>query len=302
MEFRRVLFRSVIEPFPAVAEPPRQVLHQRQVQLDKLATDAQPVRIASRQGSPPPEQPAGASPVLPRMLNPRRGDRDLLVGGGLDLAGDPDVDFPGSLGIDMPGDADLDFLGHKDLDGSRLFLSSTVTLPPGPTHASTAPASADRTVQANVSRDGGWARWLSTDTAMVMLSSPRVKSQDRLAPGAAWLIRMPHASSTAMRRSSISSSVKSSRAARPAVAVRSTDRYAPSAGMRIVTRSSAAGSGGCPPWCAASGTPAAAGAVIFSITSALQCRLPSCVARGHHLPCHANYRPRGATLTQRPGS
>src|ERR1019366_5833969 len=148
------------------------------------------------------------SPVLHRMLNPRRGDRDLLVGRGLDLAGYPDVDFPGSPGIDMPGDADLDFLGHKDLDGSRLFRSSTVTLPPGPTHASTVPASADRTVPARISPDGGWARWLG---------------------------RMPHASSTAIRRSSISSSVKSSRAAWRAVAVRSVDRYAPPAAMRIVT-------------------------------------------------------------------
>ena len=55
-------------------------------------------------------------------------------------------------------------------------------------------------------------------------SSTRRKTQLSTEPGTACWSRIAQASSTAMRRSSISSRVKSKRAARPAVAVRSTDR------------------------------------------------------------------------------
>ena len=104
-----------------------------------------------------------------------------------------------------------------------------------PSRESTVPARAESTVQAKVSLAGICGSAAVTDTVIVISSAPRSKAHSRFVPGIAWESSIAQASSTAMRRSSISSSVKSSLAARPAVAVRSTDRYAPSAGMHTVT-------------------------------------------------------------------
>jgi hypothetical protein len=90
--------------------------------------------------------------------------------------------------------------------------------------ASTSPARADRTVQANVSRAGSLPSAVSTDTEMRIPSPVSSNSVVRSVPGSACASSIAHASSTPMRRSSISSRVKSRRAARPAVAVRSTER------------------------------------------------------------------------------
>ena len=86
------------------------------------------------------------------------------------------------------------------------------------------PASAESTVQAKVSGAGITGSAAVTETVIVISSADRSKAHSRLVPGIAWASSIAHASSTAMRRSSISSKVKSSLAARPAVAVRSTDR------------------------------------------------------------------------------
>ena len=94
----------------------------------------------------------------------------------------------------------------------------------GPSRESTVPARADSTVQAKVSLAGICGSAAVTDTVIVISSAPRSKAHSRFVPGIAWESSIAQASSTAMRRSSISSRVKSSRAARPAVAVRSTDR------------------------------------------------------------------------------
>src|SRR6266568_2860883 len=220
---------------------------------------------------------------------------------------------PGYREIELLGQPHLDFSRHTDPDGSRLFCSTMVSRLPGPTSASTLPASAQSTVQAKVSLAGGRPAWLSTETELVIRSRPRVKVQSRPVPGTPPPSSVAHASSTAIRRSSISSRVKSSRAASPAVAVRSTDRYAPSAGMQTVTWSRASrplpgGAGTTPAWLVpGAGSPAravalaaclVADAVVSSVTSALPRRRPSILLmRPPALP--ATYRQRTAALTRR---
>src|SRR5215471_11572780 len=226
---------QVVQPFAPVAEPPSQVFDQRKVQLDQFAADAQPLSVIRGQRGEPLEQVPGPAPVRDGMLDFRGGVQLSLGHLSVESLGDRDLDVLGHLRADALSQPGLGFPGHPGLDDSRIFLSMTVTPSPGPTHASTLPASAESTVQAKVSRAGGRGCAATVETAMLILSSPRVKSHSRSAPGAAWASSMPQASSTAMRRSSISSRVKSSGAARPAVAVRRTDRYAPSAGMRMVT-------------------------------------------------------------------
>jgi hypothetical protein len=93
-----------------------------------------------------------------------------------------------------------------------------------PTELSTSPASAVSTVQAKVSREGSCPSSVSTLTSMRMASAVSSKVHSRSAPGTACVSSIAQASSTAIRRSSMSSIVKSSREARLAVAVRSTDR------------------------------------------------------------------------------
>ena len=107
---------------------------------------------------------------------------------------------------------------------SRCLHSTMDTWSSSPSRESTVPARAESTVQAKVSRAGTCGSAAVTETVIVMSSAPRSKAHSRLVPGIAWESSIAQASSTAMRRSSISSSVKSSLAARPAVAVRSTDR------------------------------------------------------------------------------
>jgi hypothetical protein len=88
-------------------------------------------------------------------------------------------------------------------------------------------------------------RTVVTLTSTVSASSVTVKRHSSSAPRVAIASSIAHASSTAMRRSSISSSAKCSRAARPAVAVRSTPRYPPSAGTVSRTTSSPSTGSGC---------------------------------------------------------
>src|SRR5271170_3885444 len=126
--------------------------------------------------------------------------------------------------VELLGHLDLEFAAHPDLWVSRLLRSTIATISPGPSRESTVPARADSTVQEKVSLAGMRGSAAVTDTVMVISSAPRSKAHSRLVPGIAWGSSIAHASSTAMRRSSISSRVKSSLAARPAVAVRSTER------------------------------------------------------------------------------
>src|SRR5262249_57606104 len=107
------------------------------------------------------------------------------------------------------GEPGLGFRGHRGLDDVRIFLRTTVTLSPGPTHASTLPASAESTVQAKVSRAGGRGCAASAETAMLILSAPRGKLHSRSAWGAAWPSRVPQAPSPPLRPSSLSSPVQS---------------------------------------------------------------------------------------------
>ena len=88
----------------------------------------------------------------------------------------------------------------------------------------TSPASAVSTVHAKVSRLGSCPSSVSTLTATSIASAVSSKRHSRSAPAIAWCSSIAQASSTAMRRSSMSSMVKSRREARLAVAVRSTDR------------------------------------------------------------------------------
>src|SRR5215472_9833828 len=172
--------------------------------------------------------------VLVEFLRDQAGDGQDLVGVGKRL---PPSRFSRHR-LELLGQSDLNFPRprcHADLDESRLFRSTIVSTSPGPTWASTLPASAVSTVQANVSPAGTRGARQRTDTDTVISSWPSEKTHSRLLPGIPWLSTIAQASSTAIRMSSISSSVKSSRAARPAVAVLSTDRYAPSAGIRTVT-------------------------------------------------------------------
>jgi len=126
-------------------------------------------------------------------------------------------------------------------DGSRLFCSTIVSRLPGPTSASTLPARAHSTVQAKVSLAGEPRGLLSTDTDMVIRSRPRVKVHSRLVPGTL-AEQHAQASSTAMRRSSISSRVKSRRAAArgPRCAARTGRRPRPHADRYLVGRLAAA--------------------------------------------------------------
>ena len=114
--------------------------------------------------------------------------------------------------------------GVPEFTFSRRLRSTIDTWSSVPSRESTVPASADSTVQAKVSLAGVRGSAAVTETVIVISSAPRSKAHSRFVPGIAWASSIAQASSTAMRRSSISSRVKSSRAARPAVAVRSTDR------------------------------------------------------------------------------
>ena len=81
------------------------------------------------------------------------------------------------------------------------------------------------TFHANDDSDGNRApRTVATVTSTVSASSVTAKRHSSSAPRVAIASSIAQASSTAMRRSSISSSAKCRRAARPAVAVRSTPR------------------------------------------------------------------------------
>ena len=87
---------EVVEPLAAVAEPAREVLHQRQVQLDQVAADTSPFGILGRQYGQPLEQLAGPRPVGRGVLDPhglRGGLGHLVVLGHLDLelAAHPDL-------------------------------------------------------------------------------------------------------------------------------------------------------------------------------------------------------------------
>src|SRR5712692_4757341 len=130
----------------------------------------------------------------------------------------------GCHGLELFGQGDLCFPRHADPDDPRVLRSTMVSRSPGPTCASTLPASAESTIHANPSPSGTRGARQRTDTETVIASLLSRKRHSSPLPGMAWLSSMALASSTAIRMSSISSRVKSRRAARPAVAVRRTDR------------------------------------------------------------------------------
>src|SRR5580693_5115049 len=309
---------QVVEPLAAVPEPAGQVLDQRQVQLDQFAPYALPLLISLGQRYQPLEQLPGAPAFPRRVLDLRSAERRIHIGLRFALHDGADVGrllvprfgeivdrrlavgvarrntlgLGGHRGLVLLGQRDLDLPRHTDPDDSLVFRSTIVSRSPGPTYASTLPARAVSTVHANVSLAGCCGERQGTDTAIAMLSWPRVKPHSRLEPGTAWLSSMAHASSTAILRSSISSNVKSSRAASTAVAVRSTDRYAPSAGMRTITWSCASRRWPvldelAPSVASPGATPVTAVPVADVVDSSLTCVLP-------HRPGSA--RRRGPTL------
>src|SRR5690606_6489816 len=215
---------QVVQPLAAVAETAGEVLHQRKVELHELVADALALRVALGQLGEPLEQGARPGPVGDRALGPL----DAHLGGRLLHRG---------LRRLLRRLLRRRLLRHCAPAAPRRFCSVTVTRSSGPPRASTSPARDDRTVQAKVSRLGSSPSTVSTETEMRMASPVSSNSHTRSVPGTAWASSIAQASSTAMRRSSISSSVKSRRAARPAVAVRRTDRYALAAGSRTVTTS-----------------------------------------------------------------
>src|SRR6185312_4776786 len=192
---------EVVEPLAPVAEPPRQVLDQRQVQLDQGGPDPGALGVVGRQHGEPFEQLPRLRPVGRGVLRPRQRRRFLA-----------------------DRNLNLDLVFAAQLHPPRRLARTIETLSSGPSLESTEPASADSTVHANVSRAGILASAVVTDTVIVTRSAPSSKTHSRSVPGMAWASSIAHASSIAMRRSSISSRVKSSRAASPAAAVRSTDR------------------------------------------------------------------------------
>src|SRR6202042_1984133 len=241
---------QVIEPLAAVAEPAGQVPDPREGPLHQPAADAQPVGVVHRQGREPLEELAGMAALPAPVLDPGRVGQDLddLTRGGAgdvgDLAGaQARRGEPGGArkaehgrvrptrlarrgqapwhrgwhGVELLRQGDLCLPRHADPD-SRLLRMTIVSWSPGPVKASTLPASADSTIQAKVSLAGGVGARLRTDTDMVITSRPSAKLHSRSLPGIAWFSSIAHASSTAIRRSSISSRVKSIRAASPAVA------------------------------------------------------------------------------------
>src|ERR1700733_5744930 len=208
---------EIVKPLAPVAEPARQVLHERQVQLDQGGPDPRALWVVMRQRREPFEQLAGPCPVGRGMIAP--GQRRRLL-------------FTHRAHRDLE---DLVLAAHPDPAPPRRLTSTIDTRSPGPSLEPPVPARADSTVHANVSLAGilGWAA--VTDTVIVTWSAPSSKPHSRSVPGIACASSIAQASSIAMRRSSISSRVKSSRAASPAVAVRSTDRYALSAGILTCT-------------------------------------------------------------------
>src|SRR6185369_1532142 len=100
-----------------------------------------------------------------------------------------------------------------------------MTACPSAVPAPTCPASAVRTCQENDSRPGStWPLRVGTETSIRRVSLVTPKRQVTSAPAAAIGSRIAQASSTAIRRSSISSRPSCKRAASPAVAVRKTAR------------------------------------------------------------------------------
>src|SRR5262249_9691689 len=155
--------------------------------------DPEPFGIAGRQRAQLLEQVPGPPPVRHGVLELGRGRQAGAGALRVEVVRDAEADSLRHLRADLSGHPGLGLASHPAPADSRTFRSRTVTLSPGPAHASALPASADSTVQANVSRDGGRGGWHRAETAMLMRSGPRVKSHSRVAPGAAWFSSIPHA-------------------------------------------------------------------------------------------------------------
>src|SRR5262249_57373646 len=157
--------------------------------------------VAGRERAQLLEQVPGPPAVRHGVLELRRGRQAGVGALRVEVVRDAEADFLRHLRADLSGQPGLGLASHPAPADSRTFRSKTVTLSSGPTHASALPASADSTVQANVSRDGGRGGLHAADTAMLMRSGPSVKSHSRLEHGAAWGSSTPHTSSSAMRKS-----------------------------------------------------------------------------------------------------
>src|SRR5260370_27680315 len=91
--------------------------------------------------------------------------------------------------LELLGHLDLEFAAHADLDPervSRRLRSTMATWSSGPSRESTAPASADSTVQAKVSLAGMHGSAAATETVIVISSVPRSKAHSRFVPVIAW--------------------------------------------------------------------------------------------------------------------
>ena len=111
--------------------------------------------------------------------------------------------------------------------GFRIRVRLTVRNSVGENEARSEPTdvvSADNTVQEKPSREGTRGRVHAADACTCKAAVARVNATRRQASRFDCFSRSAQASSTAIRKSSMSSRVKSSRAPRPAAAVRTTDR------------------------------------------------------------------------------
>src|SRR5690606_3201674 len=182
---------EVVEPLAAVAETAGEVFDQGQVELHQLVPDALPARLVGAQLGQLREQHASTDPV--------------------------------GHGVFARGHGSSPFR-HAGLAAPRRLRRMIAMRSAASVTASTSSASAVSTIQAKSSRLGAELPTVATSTRTCISCPVSSNSAVRTLPGTASPSSMAHASSTAIRRSSISSSVKSSRAASPAVAVRNTDR------------------------------------------------------------------------------
>src|SRR5260370_2947247 len=86
---------------------------------------------------------------------------------------------------ELLGHLDLEFAAHADLDPervSRRLRSTMATWSSGPSRESTAPASADSTVQAKVSLPGMHGSAAATETVIVISSVPRSNTHSTVPP------------------------------------------------------------------------------------------------------------------------
>jgi hypothetical protein len=195
---------QVVQPLAPVAEPPREVFHQRKVQLDQLAADAEPLLVVVAQRGEPLEQVSGPAPVGDGVLD-LRGDGQAGV---VRRASNPSVTV-----ISMSSVTCALTLSVSRVSVSPVTRASRLSdLPehdrdlvarPDPRVHAARERSEHRPGEGVAGRRAGVRGEGGHRDAHPVLAQGEVAFE--VGTGAAWASSMPQASSTAMRRSSISS-------------------------------------------------------------------------------------------------